>query len=254
MIIKSGTGGSAMSQEHLICEKRTYTHVSHTHHHNYGQLILPLQGHLSIQTDEHDLVLDEKHLFYLPSQSRHSFYANQSNSFIVLDIPEIQQLVFSSGGLRNETYQEIDERWAAIRVLLKEESNRSSNQQTLTHLFGYASQFLAQEIQPKSITYIHAHYQEPITLKALASIEGFNETYYVEWFQKATGITPIKYIQKLRLEKAKELLINSDYSLALIAQLVGYEHQSSFTRLFKKHENTAPSVFRQMNQISDKNA
>ena len=57
-------------------------------------------------------------------------------------------------------------------------------------------------------------------------------------------MTPNVYIQKLRLEKAKEYLIDTDLSILMISQLVGYEQQSSLARLFIKHQELSPSAYR----------
>jgi YesN/AraC family two-component response regulator len=58
------------------------------------------------------------------------------------------------------------------------------------------------------------------------------------------------YIRKHRIEKAKELMANSQYSLTEIAYLTGFSDQSHFTRIFKKHTGKNPSSYRKT--ITDK--
>lgn len=229
----------------LLCETRTYTEVSYTHDHSYAQLILPLQGNLSIKTDSHELSLDKRHLFFLPPKCSHSFYSDNINKFLVLDIPKIINPAVLGDIFKYELHHVLDDRWKAIRYLLQEEARRS-NKRALADLVNYACRFLAEETKPISIQYIHNNFEKPISLQELAEIENFNISYYIEWFNKKTSMTPNTYIQKLRLEKAKEYLVDTELSLLMISQLVGYEQQSSLTRLFKKHEAISPSAYRKI--------
>lgn len=196
--------------------------------------------------------LDEKHLFFLPPKCAHSFYSNNANKFLVLDIPKKINPTIVGDLLKYELYQVLDERWKAVRYLLQEEAKRS-NKRGLDALVNYACSFLIKEIRPLSIQYIHDHFEKNISIQKLASMENFHVSYYIEWFNKKTGMTPNVYIQKLRLEKAKEYLIDTELSLLMIAQLVGYEQQSSLTRLFKNHEGLSPSTYRKMYRKMDKN-
>jgi len=63
-------------------------------------------------------------------------------------------------------------------------------------------------------------------------------------FQKATGITPLHYLQTLRVEKAKALLEKTQKSLEEVTHTVGYADSKSFARLFKKQINLSPSEYR----------
>ena len=75
-------------------------------------------------------------------------------------------------------------------------------------------------------------------------MEHYNPVYYSEWFKRNMGITVSEYIKNLRIDKAKKLLADTDLSIFEIAQSVGYEHNSSFTRSFKECEKVSPSQFR----------
>lgn len=242
-----------MESNIILCEMRSYKEIPYTHNHPYSQLILPLQGSLYIKTDNYELNLDEKHLFFLPPKCSHSFHSDNINKFLVLDIPsEINPIVLGDI-FKYESYQVIDDRWKAIRYLLQEEV-KSSNKRALGALMNYVCSFLLEETKSISIQYIHNNLEKKISLKTLASIENFNVSYYIEWFNKKTGMTPNEYIQKLRLKKSKEYLIDTELSLLMISQLVGYEQQSSFTRLFKNHEGLSPSAYRKRYREMGKNS
>ncbi|WP_017531598.1 helix-turn-helix transcriptional regulator, partial [Pelosinus sp. HCF1] len=78
----------------------------------------------------------------------------------------------------------------------------------------------------------------------LASLEHYHVGYYSQWFQKKMGVSVQIYLQKLRIEEAKRLLRETNYTILEIAQEVGYEHQASLTRIFKQVEGITPSVYR----------
>jgi transcriptional regulator GlxA family with amidase domain len=68
-------------------------------------------------------------------------------------------------------------------------------------------------------------------------------------FKAATGHTPIAYVQRTRVERAKRLLESSDQSVEEISWTVGYEDPASFRRLFKRLTGVTPSAYRQRFQI-----
>ncbi len=236
----------------ILGECRTYSDEACTHAHFFAQLILPLKGSLFIETSLHRFELDESRLFFLPPECQHNFYAQDKNEFLVLDIPSFMLasgLKPMAGGLSTV----LDDRWQAIRFLMLSEVNhQSKTHQDLTNLFYYAYNLLSQEITPRSLQYIQVNYHEPLELQKLADLEGYNLTYYCEWFKKITGMTPKAYIQTLRLNKAKELLVQTNLSILEVAQRVGYEYHSSLTRLFQHCENTTPLAYRQQTRRLEK--
>lgn len=227
------------------CERRIYTNKYQTHSHPFGQLILPLQGNLKIKTNLSDLEIDDEHLFFLPPDFIHTFHADEKNEILVLDIPV---KIFNGFGVKRfyrELYRNFDERWRAIRFLfLQEAGGKYSGSSSLNDLTRYASNLLFQNNTPASIRYIEENYNKQLTVESLALIEHFNVSYYCQWFFNQTGMTPNAYIQKIRIEKAKELLEDTNLSIMEIAQIVGYSYQSSLTRLFQKCEGQNPAGYR----------
>ncbi|SDJ14587.1 helix-turn-helix transcriptional regulator [Alteribacillus bidgolensis] len=227
----------------IVAERRTYTATQDTHSHCYAQLILPLQGELLIKAGEQNLQLDDQTLFFVPPECDHTFHSVVRNEFLILDIPHFM-LTKSKLHNRGVSYK-LNNQWKGIRYLILNEIDQHSlHRSALTELYPYISHYLLQEQQPKSIRYIHDHYNENITVNKLASLEHYNRSYYSDWFLKETGKSPSIYIQEVRLNKAKELLRNTDLPILHIAIQVGLEHQSSLTRLFQKYEGITPSHFR----------
>jgi len=95
----------------------------------------------------------------------------------------------------------------------------------------------------KAIEYISQNYNKKITNDTLAAVSGLSTVYFRKLFTATVGVSPIVYVQNLRLEKAKEIL-RSDYTnLSDVALSLGYSSLYDFSRAFKKHTGISPSKF-----------
>ncbi|MFP8642333.1 MULTISPECIES: AraC family transcriptional regulator [Priestia] len=97
------------------------------------------------------------------------------------------------------------------------------------------------------LRYIEEYYHQPLTLEVLAQQLNVTEQYTCLLFQQSLGIRPFEYVTRVRIQKAKKLLLkNNQISVQDIARQVGYEHPSYFIKRFKEQENVTPTVFRKM--------
>lgn len=93
--------------------------------------------------------------------------------------------------------------------------------------------------------YVLEHYTDPsIGLESIADEFGFSASYLTRYFKNQTGQSLKHYIDQIRMEKAKELLIHSDMTLGDIVQRVGYVDSTNFIRKFKKLEGITPIQYR----------
>lgn len=95
--------------------------------------------------------------------------------------------------------------------------------------------------------YIDAHYKENITLDSLVELTHVSKYYLVHTFTKEYGISPINYAVARRIEEAKQLLKNDDYTLSFISQMLGFSSQSYFSQIFKKNVGLSPNEYRKQN-------
>jgi two-component system response regulator YesN len=92
--------------------------------------------------------------------------------------------------------------------------------------------------------YFQNNFTSAISYKMFYDLFGFNETYLSHVFKQQRGITPNKYVTKLRIEKAKEMiLLQPDKHLKKIAAQVGYDDAFYFSRVFKEMTGISPSEF-----------
>lgn len=92
--------------------------------------------------------------------------------------------------------------------------------------------------------YIKEHFAEPISLKDVARQVHLSEFYFSRLFKCKQGINFWEYLTRLRLEKAKSLLLTTDDTVAAIAKKVGYPDANYFSRLFRQRVGITPNKYR----------
>ncbi len=92
--------------------------------------------------------------------------------------------------------------------------------------------------------WIETNYQGVCLIESMAIKFGFSERNLKRRFQQATGISPNQYLQRVRIDKAKKLLIATNMLIKEISYQVGYQNDSFFSRAFKKHTGATPSKWR----------
>ncbi|TXK77030.1 helix-turn-helix domain-containing protein [Paenibacillus sp. N3.4] len=95
----------------------------------------------------------------------------------------------------------------------------------------------------RTFDYLKLHYMKMISLELLSHMAGFSPSYYSRLFKRIKGVSPTTYITKLRIDRAKELLVLSHSSFQDIAQSVGYNEESYFSRMFKKETGHSPANY-----------
>ena len=102
----------------------------------------------------------------------------------------------------------------------------------------------------RAMNFIRNNFNKGIALEDVSNEVGLNASYFSKLFKNETGESYTDYLNRVRVEGSKQLLSQSNFSLVDIAQLVGFNDQSYFTKMFKKVEGVSPGKFR---KISPKN-
>jgi len=92
--------------------------------------------------------------------------------------------------------------------------------------------------------WIEQHCVQPVSIRDLSALFGFSERNLKRRFTLATGLPINKYLQAVRIDKAKKLLLSTDHTTKAIALAVGYENDGFFTQLFKRNTGTTPAKWR----------
>ncbi|THB80276.1 MAG: GlxA family transcriptional regulator [Desulfobacteraceae bacterium] len=92
--------------------------------------------------------------------------------------------------------------------------------------------------------WMQQHASDPMTVPALADRAGLGHRTFNRRFKKATGDTPLEYLQQLRIDMARNQLVFTRESIDTITYATGYEDVSSFRRLFKRATGLSPTAYR----------
>jgi len=101
----------------------------------------------------------------------------------------------------------------------------------------------AQRLVRKGMAYVHEHYAEGITREALARYVGASEDYLTRCFRQELGVTPMTYLNRYRVSRAKELLATGRRSVTEVAMAVGFSDSSYFGRVFRREAGMSPGVW-----------
>lgn len=97
----------------------------------------------------------------------------------------------------------------------------------------------------KSLIYLETNYHENITIAQIAKVSNFSESYFSKLFRQLTGSSFTRYLKDYRLERAAQMLRNSDSRVSDVAFLVGFNNLSYFTRAFKTKYKTNPKAYKE---------
>lgn len=96
--------------------------------------------------------------------------------------------------------------------------------------------------------YINDYYQKDITPGSIAEKFHLNSSYLSDMFSKKVGVTLSNYLTGVRIEKATQFLLYTDYTLEVIAEKTGFNNYRQFIRAFKRVYSETPSEFRSKNR------
>uniref|UniRef100_UPI00359C86CB response regulator transcription factor n=1 Tax=Faecalicatena contorta TaxID=39482 RepID=UPI00359C86CB len=171
----------------------------------------------------------EKQLFRLMEKSYHQFLSSSDAEILHLEYEFCERLALSPNlmGIFDFIMDAFDN-------LLQLEENDI-----------YEPEELVRRIR----TFIEQNYMTSISLETIAQSFHFDGSYLTKIFKKYEGETPLKYIIKLRIEKAKKLMeTQPELSIKDICSIVGYYDQHYFSRIFKNITGYSPSEYRKLQE------
>jgi AraC-like DNA-binding protein/quercetin dioxygenase-like cupin family protein len=100
------------------------------------------------------------------------------------------------------------------------------------------------EVITASMNYINSHYQENLTLDAVADFSGFSRFYFSRSFKKQTGYSFKDYLCQKRLQVAADLLTRTDMPMKKVATQSGFGSVATFNRVFREYKGCTPTKYR----------
>lgn len=91
---------------------------------------------------------------------------------------------------------------------------------------------------------MHSHFDITKSIDEYAKLCNLSESRFSHIFKEEFGVSPKHYMIKVKIQKAKDLIKDTDLSIFQVAQMVGIDNQNYFSRLFKKHTGLSPNQYR----------
>lgn len=240
--------------------ERCFGHKYDSHLRDNYILTFINEGKAEFNINGEKILLMQNCFYVMHSKSEISYVADAnvpwSISWIVTEGKQIEQILSAIGISREcpymyikdqrrikNIYDEIFEKASCVDLTSKMECIS-----LMYRLFGVLSEEKSLESTnphvEKALTYIHAHYCEPINVQSVAAVLGLNSNYFSKLFKQNIGTSPMQYINVLKVNRAKFLLKNSDMPISEISSVIGYNDPFYFSRMFKREEKTSPLNYR----------
>ncbi|MGO4269214.1 helix-turn-helix transcriptional regulator, partial [Paenibacillus sp. TAF58] len=98
--------------------------------------------------------------------------------------------------------------------------------------------------------YIEEHIMDDFSREDIAGYVFLNPAYLSRWFKKETGRALSDYVLEAKMEKAKQLLTETNMKVSSVVESLGYTHLSHFAKIFKKSVGLAPHEYRKQYEQS----
>lgn len=232
---------------------RSYSKQSNSHSHRYHQLVLPIQGSIEISIQENTLTLYDGIIsvgdcVVIKAGSVHRFSADNQAKFIVADLNHLPSNIDECSLSHFAISSSLQSFIQYIGVQLESQIDKDVEQLSLQlFLQLLQQQEFTHRTDPrieKVIQLIQYDLSQSYSIAQFADTAYLSATQFKKLFKQSTGLSCMQYITKLRMEKAKALLIHTDTPIQIVAEQVGYNDLSAFSRRFSIFFNQAPSAFR----------
>jgi AraC-like DNA-binding protein len=227
---------------------RSYSTKPTTHSHHFNQLVLPLRGAINIRVGSFNGRVAPGECVVVKINEEHLFTANTEARFVVADMVSLPTNISSSQRIVFATTSPLKSYLTFIENQLENNIN-TELEQTMFEMFRLL--LSEQPLLPKvdnrigtAISFIEKNIAEQLQIKCLAESAFLSDTQFKKLFKQQTGMTVMKYVTKLRMEKAQALLTHTDYPLQIIGEKVGYKELSAFSRKFSQYFGLSPTKFK----------
>lgn len=146
---------------------------------------------------------------------------------------------------RELVHLEDDEYLKGIQSINQAKTVQELHQLLLSLIKAQQKQVRYSENVERVVTILHEHYNEPLTLKEVSESLHLNVMYLGQLFKKETKKSFSVYLNHLRIEQAKWLLLHSNHNINEISNEIGYNNTTYFSKLFKKMVGQSPKEYRE---------
>lgn len=226
---------------------RSYSLRQAEHSHAHHQLVMPLHGNITLEINGEKQIIGPRRCAVIYQGELHRFAADECARFLVADLWQLP----SDISRQHQHYLGLSAPFFAFIQYLEKQLQAPEFEILSPSICGMFWQLLSCESFVQPIDYrlslalevIEQRLSEQLSLQELASAAHLSLSQFKALFNQQLGTSPIKYITKLRMEKAKALLSYTDLPVNLVAERVGYTNPSAFSRRFKEIFGQLPKSF-----------
>ena len=258
-MIKCLTKTDSISACDITASQKIITGNYSTHWHEFYEIELIISGRGTYVIDGNCYKIKKGMLFFMTPVNFHELRNSDAKIINVM----FSDFACNRNTLFNLTVQNInnaielsDKDFDVILTLLKELifSVKNDHRQYAASILDcilYKSEISQRYFNSVSLThvqsamlYVQNHFRSKISLTEVASFVGLSCAYISSLFPQETGMTFKNYVNSLRFDYAKKLLIYSDMSVTQVCHESGFEDYANFLRHFKKHFGMTPNNFK----------
>lgn len=257
---KKATGSRLLYISHSKYEN-DWPSLPHTHPFSELFFVKSGQGSLRVEHEEHPIQKDDFVIINANVSHTETSSAGKPLEYVILGVKDLtfsfkdekEYTIFNCG---NEQQNLMFYMTTMLRELEEKDKDYGSVCQNLLDVLIIKlmrqTNFSFNTASPAELSgeclklkrYIESSYMHDLTLDVLADYSHLNKYYMVHIFTKHCGCSPIQYLCQIRIQASKELLVNTNYSIAEVAQSSGFSSQSYFAQCFQKNCGMTASAYR----------
>ena len=203
-------------------------------------------GFGSFTINQKTYLLKPGDIFIIPPYKKISYTADQANpwsyAWLKFDLKGTPPSFLSSPVLNAPSVGPIFEEMREALKLDNPTLYLTSKAYSLFHMLTTTHENQQDSID-NAINFIHAKFSSNIKIEDLANHVGYTRSYFSTSFTKKVGMSPQKYILKIRMETAADLMITHNASPSVAAQTVGYIDFYLFSKMFKRYFGQSPRQY-----------
>ncbi|MDF2722316.1 MAG: transcriptional regulator raffinose operon [Paenibacillus sp.] len=224
-----------------------------SHRSNYG-LTFAVSGEIVYTLNGMEHTSDREHLLFLPKGQTYSLLCTEAGLFPVINFEIAASQTFSE----IMVFQTSDMLPLHDLFWELEVQSKAANAKNRFHILSLLYQMLSHAIIPDdrrqlsprgellrpAIEYLEHNYDNPKLNNGILSRKScVSEVYFRMLFKEEYGISPKQYVQKIRIDKAKELLRSEYFTVTQVSEMVGYSSIFTFSKAFKALAGCTPSNY-----------
>lgn len=254
------------------------------HWHKDLEFIFLLKGSIRLYSDGNEHLLRKGDVVLLNSHAMHSFdMTEEDNIVLILQFePEVYQSIYETGkaflfqcnsaasdGMQEEGFRLLRTSLAeiAMEIYCRKDGYQFFIKSSLFRLMGDLFRYFPYSVIDSSqqetrssdmdrlrhiVEHLYDNIREAMSVESVAHRENMSVSYFCHFFKRMSGISFLGFLMQVRIDRAKDLLLHSDYTVLRIAEECGFGNVTSLYRVFGKKVGMSPGDYRARGQSDDR--